>query len=125
MWERDLTGKVIGAAMEVHRALGPGLLESAYHDCLKRELDLRGIVYESEVPIPVAYKGCLGGEAYRADLLVEHRLVVELKAADRLLKLHKAQLLTYLRLLDLKLGLLVNFNSVLLKDGISRVANRL
>jgi GxxExxY protein len=125
MWERNLTGTVIGAAVEVHRSLGPGLLESAYHDCLKHELDLRRVAYESEVQVPVVYKGCIVGEAYRVDLLVEHKLVVELKSVEKLLNLHKAQLLTYLRLFDRRLGLLINFNTVLLKDGLTRVANRL
>jgi len=125
MWESELTEAVIGAAMEVHRAIGPGLLESTYQYCLKHELGLRGIGYESEVPIAIRYKGYAVGEAYRVDLLVERRLVVELKSVEATVDLHKAQLLTYLRLLNRRLGLLINFNTVLLKDGITRVANKL
>jgi len=125
MWERDLTESVIGAAIEVHRAIGPGLLESTYQYCLRHELALRGIGYESEVPLPIRYKGYTVGEAYRIDLVVEGRLVVELKSVEATLDLHKAQLLTYLRLAHRRLGLLINFNTVLLKDGITRVANKL
>jgi GxxExxY protein len=122
MDENSLATEVIGAAIEVHRALGPGLLESAYHECLVRELELRKLAFEQEVPIALDYKGVVVGVAYRADLLVGNKLLVELKTADRLLPVHKAQLVTYLRLTNRKLGLLINFNVTVLKDGIQRVA---
>ena len=125
MDENELANIVIGSAIEVHKALGPGLLESAYHECLMHELGLRKIVYESEVPISVAYKGYLVGEVYRADLLVGNKFIVELKAVETVNAIHKAQLLTYLRLTGRRLGLLVNFNTVLLRDGICRVVNKL
>ena len=125
MNENDINSKVIGAAIEVHKVLGPGLLESAYQDCLMYELDLIGISYESEIPIVLNYKGLIIGDAYRLDLLVENKVVVELKAVSKLLDIHKAQLLTYLKLTDKKLGLLINFNEILLKHGIKRIANNL
>lgn len=123
MQNNDLSGAVIGAAIEVHKALGPGLLESAYHECLIHELQLQKISYESEVPIYVEYKGLIVGDAYRADLIVSGKLIVELKAVERVGSLHKAQLLTYLRLMDKSLGLLINFNTDVLKNGICRVVN--
>ena len=122
MDENSLATEVIGAAIEVHRALGPGLLESAYHECLVHELELRQLTFEKEVPIALDYKGVVVGVAYRADLLVGNKLLVELKTVDRLLPVHKAQLVTYLRLTNRKLGLLINFNVTVLKDGIQRVA---
>jgi GxxExxY protein len=122
MDENSLATEVIGAAIEVHRALGPGLLESAYHECLVHELELRKLTFEKEVPIALDYKGVVVGVAYRADLLVGNKLLVELKTVDRLLPVHKAQLVTYLRLTNRKLGLLINFNVTVLKDGIQRVA---
>ena len=125
MDENDLASVVIGSAIEVHRSLGPGLLESAYHECLMYELGLRGLQFQSEVKVPVIYKGLKVGEAYRLDLIVEHRLIVELKAVERINDLHKAQLLTYLRLTNRKLGLLINFNNSLLKRGVHRVVNNL
>jgi GxxExxY protein len=125
MDENMVATRVIGAAIEVHRNLGPGLLESAYHDCLTHELRLRSLPFESEVPIVLDYKGVLVGAAYRADLLVAGKLLVALKTVDRLLPVHKAQLATYLRLMNRKLGLLINFNVSRLKDGVQRVANNL
>jgi GxxExxY protein len=125
MDENAVATRVIGAAIEVHRMLGPGLLESAYHECLVHELGLRGLPYESEVPITLDYKGVVVGAAYRADLLVAGKLLVELKTVDRLLPVHKAQLATYLRLMNRKLGLLINFNVSRLKDGVQRVAYNL
>ena len=122
MDENSLATEVIGAAIEVHRALGPGLLESAYHECLMHELGLRKLTFEKEVPIALDYKGVVVGVAYRADLLVANKLLVELKTVDRLLPVHKAQLVTYLRLTNRKLGLLINFNVTVLKEGIQRVA---
>jgi GxxExxY protein len=125
MDENEISNRVIGAAIEVHRILGPGLLESAYHECLMRELDLRSLPFESEVPIALDYKGHLVGAAYRADLLVANKLLVELKTVDRLQPVHKAQLATYLRLMNRKLGLLINFNVSRLKEGIQRVVYKL
>ncbi len=116
----ELTRKIIGAAIEVHRALGPGLLESAYQVCLARELTLQGIPFESEVPIPVVYKGVNLDAGYRADLIVDGKVVIELKAVESLLPVHEAQLLTYLKLTNCKVGLLINFNVPVLKDGIIR-----
>ena len=120
-----LTGRIISAAIEVHRHLGPGLLESAYEECLCRELEQRGIYFERQVDLPIDYKGYRIGSGYRLDLVVDQRVVVELKAVKQLEKIHEAQLLTYLKLAELKLGLLLNFNVVLLKDGIKRLVNGL
>ena len=125
MDENGLATEVIGAAIEVHKTLGPGLLESAYHDCLCQELRLRKLNFEREAPIAVGYKGLVIDNAYRADLIVGGRLLVELKSVDTIETIHKAQLLTYLRLTGKKLGLLINFNSQLVKHGIYRVANNL
>lgn len=111
---------VIGAAIEVHRTLGPGLLESAYCGCLCRELTLRGIPFEKERPLPVEYKGVRLECGYRLDLLVASSVVVEVKAVEAIALVHEAQLLTYLRLGGWRIGLLLNFNVVLLKDGIRR-----
>jgi GxxExxY protein len=119
----DLTSKVISAAIEVHRSLGPGLLESAYEGCLCHELDLRGINYERQKDLPVEYKGVKLECGYRLDIVVAGQLVVELKACDALEPIHEAQLLTYLKLTGLKIGLLINFNVPLLRLGIRRIAN--
>ena len=118
-----LTGKVIGAAIEVHKTLGPGLLESAYEECLCRELQLSKISYERQKSLPVEYKGVLIDCGYRLDLVVEGRLIIELKSCDTLQPIHEAQLLTYLKLANIKVGLLINFNVPVLKDGIKRIAN--
>lgn len=125
-WERcevedALTGKVIGAAIAVHKELGPGLLESAYEACLAYELGARGIRLERQKVLPVYYRGLLIESGYRVDLLVESRLMVELKAVDMLLPRHEAQLLSYLKLSGCSIGLLINFHSILLKDGIRRL----
>lgn len=125
MDENALAHEVIGAAIEVHKSPEAGLLESAYHDCLCHELRLRKLYFEREAPIAVGYKGLLIDNAYRADLIVGGRLLVELKSVEKIETLHKAQLLTYLRLTDKKLGLLINFNTELVKHGIYRVANNL
>ena len=121
----DLTHQVIGAAIEVHRELGPGLLESAYEAALCHELALRSVPFVRQQPMPVTYKGILIDCGYRLDVLVEERVIVELKAVERILPIHEAQLLTYLKLSRLQLGLLINFNVTLLKDGIQRLANNL
>ena len=125
MDENSVAHKVIGAALEVHRALGPGLLESAYQACLARELGLQGIRFRQEVMIHVEYKGLTVESAYRADFLINDLVIVELKTVDNLLPVHRAQLLTYLKWSGLKLGLLVNFNTKLLKQGVQRVVNNL
>ena len=118
-----LTGKVIGAAIEVHKALGPGLLESAYEECLCHELELRSISYERQKELPIEYKGVKVDCDYRLDLLVEDKLVLELKACNALEPIHEAQLLTYLKLSGSELGLLINFNVPVLKEGIKRLIN--
>lgn len=116
---------VFEAALEVHRTLGPGLLESVYEACLCRELVLRGVPFARQITQPVAYKGEMIEAGYRLDLVVDGRVIVEIKAVERLLPIHEAQLLTYLRLADLRVGLLLNFNSVLLKDGVRRLLSPL
>lgn len=116
----ELTYEIIGAAMEVHRMLGPGLLESSYRECLCRELLLRGINFRREHGVPLEYKGVRLDYGYRIDILVNDLVVVELKAVEAVSPVHEAQLLTYLRLGGWKIGLLINFNVVVLKDGIRR-----
>ena len=115
--------EIIGAAMAVHTALGPGLLESAYEACLKHELKKRGMTVRSQVELPVIYDGVEIELGYRIDLLVEDTIILELKAVKELTPLHEAQLLSYLRLSNLQLGLLINFNVVHLRDGIKRIVN--
>ena len=120
--ERDsLTESVIGLAIEVHRALGPGLLESAYQECLCYELKTNGIAFARQVALPVVYKAVKLDCGYRMDLVVDDRLVVELKTVEKILPIHEAQLLTYLRLSRIRTGLLLNFNTSVLKDGIKRM----
>ncbi|MGQ9636084.1 MAG: GxxExxY protein [Bryobacteraceae bacterium] len=115
-----ITEQVIGAAIEVHKALGPGLLESAYEECLCRELALRDVSFERQKPLPVFYKGVNLDCGYRLDLLVAGAVVVEIKACEVIQPIHEAQLLTYLKLGGWKLGLLINFNVPVLKNGIRR-----
>ena len=115
-----LSNRVIACALTVHRALGPGLLESVYEQCLAHELRLNGIPFQLQHPQPVEYKGVLLDCGYRIDLLVDERLILELKSVDRIRGIHEAQLLTYMRLARLKTGLLMNFNVTKLKDGIKR-----
>lgn len=117
-----LTGQVVDAALEVHRHLGPGLLESAYEACLTAELEDRGLRVRRQVPMPVLYKGRGLDCGYRIDLLVEETVVVELKATPSIEGIHIAQMLTYLKLAGLRVGLILNFNVRLLKDGIKRVS---
>jgi len=119
--ERQITEEIIGAAIEVHKFLGPGLLESAYLICMERELALRNLQFESEKPLPVEYKGVQLNSAYRLDLVVEKKVIVELKSVDTLEAIHEAQLLTYLKLTSCKVGLLINFNVQILKNGIKRM----
>jgi GxxExxY protein len=116
----ELTYRTIGAAIEVHRTLGPGLLESTYRECLCRELSLRGISFRRECGLPLEYKGIRLDCGYRIDLLVADLVVVEIKAIEMLAPVHDAQLLTYLRVGGWRVGLLINFNVVVLKDGIHR-----
>jgi GxxExxY protein len=117
----ELTERVIGAAIEVHRALGPGLLESAYEECLCHELHLRGISFERQVPLPVEYKGVKLDCGYRLDLVVEDRLILEIKCMEHVLPVHEAQLLTYLKMTGKRVGLILNFNvSTLVRGGLVR-----
>jgi GxxExxY protein len=119
----QLTKRVIGACIEIHKTLGPGLLESAYEECLSHELRLAGFGFERQRPLPVTYKGVQLDCGYRLDLVVEEKLVVELKAVEALLPIHEAQLLTYLKLSGLTIGLLINFNVPVLRRGIKRIVN--
>ena len=116
----DLTSKIIGAAIEVHRTLGPGLLESAYHVCLARELDLNHIPFKFKWPLPLEYKGIKLEKGYEMDLVVDDAVVIEVKSLIAIAPVHEAQLLTYMRLASLKVGLLLNFNEIVLKNGIRR-----
>ena len=117
----ELTEKIIGAAIEVHRALGPGLLESAYEECLCRELDLRGLKFQRQVPLPVEYKGVKLDCGYRLDLIVQDEVILELECIERVLSVPEAQLLTYLKLTGKRVGLIVNFNvATLIRGGIVR-----
>lgn len=117
----ELSNRVIGCALEVHKALGPGLLESTYEQCLARELALAGISFRLQAALPVDYKGIKLDCGYRIDLLVEEQLIMEIKSVEHLLPIHEAQLLTYLKLSGLHIGLLINFNTQLLKHGIKRL----
>ena len=119
----DLTGQIIGAAIEVHRTLGPGLLESAYEACLEYELRDQGLTVERQKPLPLTYKGIALDTGYRLDLLVNEKVIIELKSVDRLVPIHQAQLLSYLKQSGLNVGLLINFNVKVLKDGVQRVVN--
>jgi GxxExxY protein len=120
----EISSQVIGAAIDVHKQLGPGLLESVYQKCMEIELKERGLQVQTEVPIHVSYKGHeISDDAFRIDLLIEDALVVELKSVEEIKPVHKKQLLTYLRLTTKQLGLLINFNESLLREGIIRIAN--
>jgi len=118
----EITGQVIGAAIEVHRELGPGLLESAYEECLARELALRQIPFERQKPVPLKYKGADVDAGFRLDFLVADQVVVELKAVDSLQPIHVAQVMTYLKLTGLRIALLMNFNTKVLTKSIRRIA---
>lgn len=121
--DEELSESIIGALIEVHRALGPGLLESAYEQCLCHELTLRQLSFRRQVALPVSYKGVLLDCGYRLDVVVEDRIVLELKCVERLQPIHEAQLLTYLKLSGHRVGLLVNFHVVRLVDGLKRIVN--
>jgi iron complex transport system substrate-binding protein len=124
MTERDkLTGEIVDAAFKLHQALGPGLLEGVYELLLAKELERRGLRAARQVPVSFAYDGLSFPDAFRIDLLVEERVIVELKSVERFAPVHSKQLLTYLRLMDLPVGLLINFGAPTLKEGIHRVAN--
>lgn len=116
----EITEKIIGAAIEVHRRLGPGLLESAYQECLCYELKLINLSFKREIPMPIIYKEVKLDHGYRLDILVENKIVVELKSVDSLLDVHTGQILTYMRLGEYSTGLLINFNVSLLKNGVKR-----
>lgn len=120
-----LSSKVIGSAIEVHKVLGPGLLESSYEECICYELELRGLSFERQKPLALNYKGLELGTGYRLDVVVEKAIILELKSCDKIEPIHKAQLLTYLKLSGLSLGLLLNFNVTLMRDGIIRLVNEL
>jgi GxxExxY protein len=119
--EKKLTEEIIGAAIEVHKFLGPGLLETAYQACMERELDLRKIQFEKQKSLPIEYKGVKLDCDFRLDLLVENKVIVELKTVETLASVHEAQLLTYMKLTGCKIGLLINFNVPVLKTGIKRL----
>ena len=118
-----LTERIIGFAIEIHRQLGPGLLESAYEECLAFELGQASIAFERQIDLPVVYKSVRLDCAYWLDLKIENRLIVEVKSVERLMPIHEAQLITYLRLTGLSVGLLLNFNTNVLKNGIRRLQN--
>ena len=120
LYGSELSREIIGAAIEVHKQLGPGLLESAYEECLCHELHLRGLAFQRQAPLPVTYKGLKLDCGYQLDLVVEDAVVLELKALEKILPVHEAQLLTYLKLSGHRLGFLLNFNVPLMRDGISR-----
>ncbi len=121
----ELSNRIIGAAIEVHKTMGPGLLESIYEECLGHGLELRGLSFERQKPLIVTYKGKNLQCGYRLDLVVEKEVILELKSCENIEPIHKAQLLTYLKLSDLHLGLLLNFNVPVLRDGIVRIVNAL
>ncbi len=120
--EKDpLTGEIIAAAIEVHKAMGPGLLESVYEDCLCHELKLRGVAFRRQVPVPLSYKGLKLDAMYRIDILVEEQVIVELKATDKMLPVFRAQVLSYLRLTGKRVALLINFHEPYVAGGIERL----
>ncbi len=125
MDENKLSNLIVGAAIEVHRSLGPGLLESTYEECLCYELSLNNIPFERQALMPVVYKGIRLDCGYRVDIIVDKKVILELKSVAEIQPIHKAQLLTYLKLSGLKLGMLLNFNVQLMKDGINRFVNNL
>ena len=123
MSENEISSKIIGAAIEVHKQLGPGLLESTYESCLAYELKQMELDVKQQQALPVVYKEVKLDAGYRIDLLIENKVIIEIKSVEALADIHTAQLLTYLKLKDLKLGLLINFNSVRVVDGLKRILN--
>ncbi|MBD3675904.1 MAG: GxxExxY protein [Planctomycetaceae bacterium] len=125
MHENDLGTEILDVAFEIHRELGPGLLESVYEIVMAEELRKAGFKAQSQVPIPITYKGLHFEEGFRADLIVESQVLIELKSVDSVSRVHGQQVLTYLKLLDFRLGYLINFGTELMKDGVSRIVNGL
>ena len=125
MDENEIAREIVNAAYQVHKKLGPGLLESVYETILAFELEKRGIKVERQVPVTIVYESITFNEGFRADLIVEDKVIVELKSVETVIPVHKKQLLTYLRLADKRLGLLINFGSAMIRDGVSRVVNGL
>jgi GxxExxY protein len=125
MHENRISGQIVEAAYSVHSALGPGLLESVYEETLSYELETRNLMFATQVPISISYKRLQIDYAFRADMIVENKVIVELKAIESVMPMHKKQLLTYLKLSGCHLGLLINFNTVLIKNGITRLVNGL
>ena len=125
MTENEISRIIVGCALKVHKALGPGLLESAYEECLYYELQKAGLNVQKQKPLPLVYEDVRLEIGYRVDLLVEEKVIIEIKAVEALNDVHLAQILTYLKLSDCKLGLLINFNVSLIKNGIRRVVNKL
>ena len=121
LYEKNLTEEIIGAAIEVHRHLGPGLLESAYEECLCHEIKLRKMSYERQKPVPLEYKGINLDCGYRIDVIVENKVILELKCVDKIAPIHEAQLLTYLKLSGFKIGFIFNFHVAIMRDGIKRL----
>ena len=119
--EKELTNKIIGAAIEVHKALGPGLLESAYEKCLMKEFELSDVLFKSQIELPLEYKRVRIDAGYLIDLIVEQKVIIELKAVGSLIPVQEAQLLTYMKLTGIRVGMLMNFNVPVLKDGIKRM----
>jgi GxxExxY protein len=121
----SLTERIIGCAIEVHKAIGPGLLESAYEECLCFELSQNGLLFKRQVPLPVRYKSVNLDCGCRLDVIVEDKVIIEIKAVERIIPIHEAQLLSYLKMLDIRLGLILNFHSSVMKHGIKRIVNNL
>ena len=119
--EQELTRKIIQCAIEVHKALGPGLLESAYEKCLMKEFELSDVLFKSQIELPLEYKGIRVDAGYRIDLIVERKVIIDLKAVESLIPVHETQLLTYMKLTGIRVGMLMNFNVPVLKDGIKRM----
>lgn len=118
-----LTEKIIGCAIEVHKGIGPGLFESAYEECLCFELGRAGLLFQRQVPLPVVYKGVRLDCGYRLDVVVEGQIILEIKAVEKIIPIHEAQMISYLRMLDKRIGLILNFHSTVLKTGIRRIVN--
>jgi len=125
MTENEIARIIVDAAFQIHKRLGPGLLETVYEVILAHALQRRGLNVDRQVPVPIVFDGIKFNEGFRADLIVEDKVIIELKSVEKVIPVHKKQLLTYLRLTDKKLGLLINFGSELIRDGISRVVNGL
>jgi GxxExxY protein len=123
MNENEIGTKILGIAIEIHRQLGPGLLESVYETVLYHKLIQAGFRAQRQVPVSITYEGMTFDEGFRADIIVENKVILELKAIEKIANVHKKQLLTYLKLTDMKLGYLINFNEVILKEGITRIIN--